>query len=234
MYYYRLPTAADRLELSKRLAAEAAAFARRGGGQCGLTAAAFVGALEAEQRLYLDHMHLEPGIARNDALRENVFVVVTCVFNRMPVFVVGKPGTSKTLTLQIVASNLLGRRSADAFWRAHPAVYIFPYQCSPLSTSGAIETQFAKACAYQAQQPPGEVVTVLLLDEVGLAEHSPDMPLKVLHEVLVDPPVAIVGLSNWALDPAKMNRAVLLRRPDPARKARRERNVPSPSRTFPL
>ena len=95
-------------------------------------------------------------------------------------------------------------------------MYIFPYQCSPLSTSGAIETQFAKACAYQAQQPPGEVVTVLLLDEVGLAEHSPDMPLKVLHEVLTDPPIAIVGLSNWALDPAKMNRAVCIRRTEPS------------------
>jgi len=26
---------------------------------------------------------------------------------------------------------------------------------------------------------------VLLLDEIGLAEHSPDMPLKVLHAILV-------------------------------------------------
>eukprot|EP01052_Picozoa_sp_SAG31_P009056 SAG31_NODE_468_length_15250_cov_5.304138_10_plen_399_part_00 len=57
---------------------------------------------------------------------------------------------------------------------------------------------------------------VLLLDEVGLAEHSPDMPLKVLHGILVDPPVAIVGLSNWVLDPAKMNRAVCLQRPEPS------------------
>ena len=39
--------------------------------------------------------------------------------------------------------------------------------------------------------------------------------MKVLHEVLVDSPVAIVGISNWALDPAKMNRAVCLRRPEP-------------------
>lgn len=41
------------------------------------------------------------------------------------------------------------------------------------------------------------------------------MPLKVLHTILVDPPIAIVGLSNWVLDPAKMNRAVCLQRPDP-------------------
>jgi E3 ubiquitin-protein ligase RNF213 len=50
---------------------------------------------------------------------------------------------------------------------------------------------------------------------VGLAENSPDMPLKVLHYMLVDPPIAIVGLSNWALDSSKMNRAICLQRPEP-------------------
>ena len=52
---------------------------------------------------------------------------------------------------------------------------------------------------------------------MGLAEHSPDMPLKVLHGILVDPPIAVVGLSNWMLDPAKMNRAICLQRPEPSR-----------------
>lgn len=33
--------------------------------------------------------------------------------------------------------------------------------------------------------------------------------------MLVDPPIAIVGISNWVLDPAKMNRACILQRPDP-------------------
>ncbi len=32
--------------------------------------------------------------------------------------------------------------------------------------------------------------------------------------MLVDPPIAIVGLSNWALDSSKMNRAVCLQRPE--------------------
>ena len=42
------------------------------------------------------------------------------------------------------------------------------------------------------------------------------MPLKVLHGILAEPgPVAVVGLSNWRLDPAKMNRSVCLARPDP-------------------
>jgi hypothetical protein len=62
---------------------------------------------------------------------------------------------------------------------------------------------------------------VVLLDEVGLAEISKYNPLKVLHGLL-EPAypkesldVAVVGISNWALDSAKMNRAIHLSRPEP-------------------
>ena len=49
----------------------------------------------------------------------------------------------------------------------------------------------------------------------GPSRGPSSLPSQVLHGMLVDPPVAIVGLSNWTLDAAKMNRAVLLRRPEP-------------------
>lgn len=94
-------------------------------------------------------------------------------------------------------SNLQGPQSPDAFFRAFPAVHVFAYQCSPLSTSAAIRGQFDMARRFAAHQNSAEHATVLLLDEVGLAELSPDLPLKVLHSLLVDPPVAIIGLSNW-------------------------------------
>jgi hypothetical protein len=83
-----------------------------------------------------------------------------------------------------------------------------------MSDSHSISHQFKMAVRFQ--EHASNSITVLLLDEVGLAEHSPDMPLKVLHGMLVDPPIAIVGLSNWVLDPAKMNRAVLVQRPEPS------------------
>lgn len=126
----------------------------------------------------------------------------------------GRPGTSKTLAIQIIASNLLGKQSPHALWRNFPAVYIFQYQCSPLSTSASILFQYEAAKSYQ--QHSQDVITVLLLDEVGLAENSPDLPLKVLHYMLVEPEIAIVGLSNWALDSSKMNRAACLQRPEPS------------------
>ena len=37
-------------------------------------------------------MELPEGIAPNTALLENAFVVLVCILNKIPVFVVGKPG----------------------------------------------------------------------------------------------------------------------------------------------
>lgn len=42
-------------------------------------------ALHAEHTLYCDNMLIEPGIARNKALRENLFVVVVSLINKIPV-----------------------------------------------------------------------------------------------------------------------------------------------------
>ena len=54
---------------------------------------------------------------------------------------------------------------------------------------------------------------VVILDEIGLAEKAENNPLKVLHRMLEPPKVAFIGLSNWSLDAAKMNRAVHASRP---------------------
>lgn len=167
------------------------------------------------QRRFCDNVIVEDGIAMNQSLAENLFVVIICILNRIPCFVVGKPGSSKTLTLQVIASNLQGQRSRHAFWRRFPAIYIFQYQCSPMSHGSSIQHQFEMAKRYQRHAQ--DVLTVLLLDEVGLAELSPDMPLKVLHAMLVEPPISIVGLSNWTLDAAKMNRAICVQRPEPGK-----------------
>ena len=147
------------------------------------------------------------------ALVENIYAVTVCILNTLPIFVVGKPGTSKTLTLSIIGSNLQGPQSPNKFWRRFPGIHIFPYQCSQMSTALGILQQFNMAVRYQTHA--GGEKSVLLLDEVGLAEQSPDLPLKVLHGMLTDPPIAVVGLSNWTLDAAKMNRAICLERNEP-------------------
>ena len=67
------------------------------------------------QSMFLRQMKLGPNIASNAALRENVFMMVVCVELRIPLFLVGKPGSSKSLAKSIVADSMQGRTSHSTF-----------------------------------------------------------------------------------------------------------------------
>ena len=53
------------------------------------------------------------------------------------------------------------------------------YQCSPLSTPESIINTFKQCAAVQEERDLDSFVGVVVLDEVGLAEDSKLMPLKV-------------------------------------------------------
>ena len=56
----------------------------------------------------LNCMQLHANIARNAALRENVFMMVVCIELRIPLFLVGKPGSSKSLAKSIISDSMHG------------------------------------------------------------------------------------------------------------------------------
>ncbi len=63
---------------------------------------------------------------------------------------------------------------------------MFSYQCSQLSTPDSVIEVFKSAERFQANQDIKQYVSVVVLDEVGLAEDSPSLPLKALHPLLED------------------------------------------------
>ncbi|CAG2207753.1 RNF213 [Mytilus edulis] len=160
-----------------------------------------------EEDEILNRMDLPNGIAKNRALQENVFVVLVCILNKIPIFLVGKPGCSKSLSIQLIRSNLRGRDSKDELFQNMPQLFCVSFQGSESSTSDGIIKVFEKAENYQKLNDK-DVISVVILDEIGLAEVSRFNPLKVLHGLLEPgsrqtPNVAVVGISNWALDAAK-------------------------------
>ncbi|XP_060586935.1 E3 ubiquitin-protein ligase rnf213-beta-like, partial [Ruditapes philippinarum] len=172
-----------------------------------------------EQKDFIFRMELPEGTACNSALMENVFVIIVCIYNRLPIFVVGKPGCSKSLAMQLIRSNLRGKDSKDPFFKTLQQLYCVSFQGSESSTSDGILKVFKKALNYQSSNSADCVLSVVILDEIGLAEVSRFNPLKVLHNLLepdgeLRPHVAVVGLSNWSLDASKMNRAIHLSRTD--------------------
>ena len=65
------------------------------------------------QEVLLDNMHLGDNIAKNAALRENVFMMAICVELRIPLFLVGKPGSSKSLAKSIISESMRGKDSRN-------------------------------------------------------------------------------------------------------------------------
>ncbi|CAG8534868.1 35142_t:CDS:10, partial [Gigaspora margarita] len=181
----------------------------------------FLKIIRDEQEDYINRMVCPPNTAKNEALLENVLVMTVCILTRIPVFIIGAPGSSKSLAIRLVGQNLRGSDSNDEYFRKLPQVYLIPHQGSSSSTSEGILKVFQKAQNFQeTSSSEFPVISVVLLDEVGLAETSPFNPLKVLHSLLEPsykssrPGVSVIGISNWRLDNSKSSRALLVQRFD--------------------
>ena len=74
------------------------------------------------QKAVLNELKLGDNIARNTALSENVFMMVVCIELRIPLFVVGKPGSSKSLAKTVVTDNMLGDASRSALFKTFKQV----------------------------------------------------------------------------------------------------------------
>ena len=70
----------------------------------------------------LKELELGHNIARNTALCENVFMMVVCIELRIPLFVVGKPGSSKSLAKTVVADNMEGYASRSDLFKTFKQV----------------------------------------------------------------------------------------------------------------
>jgi hypothetical protein len=193
---------------------------------------------DQEVNYYLDSMEIPEGIARNESLKENIFVLLVSICNGIPVIISGKPGCSKTLSVNLIQDNMNGKNSKSEFLRMLPRVYFKCYQGSLSSTSEEIEKVFESAykknrevlnrfdgkkvedqsslikiderkslvearatSSYQEE----DVKIIVFFDELGLAEISPNNPLKVLHGLLepdvndLEKHVGFIGISNWRL-----------------------------------
>ncbi|XP_030005629.1 E3 ubiquitin-protein ligase rnf213-alpha-like [Sphaeramia orbicularis] len=177
------------------------------------------------QDLFLSGVPIADTIARNNALKENVFMMVLCIELRIPLFLVGKPGSSKSLSKTLVADAMQGQAAHSDLYKRLKQIHLVSFQCSPHSTPEGIINTFKQCGRFQEGKNLKEYTSVVVLDEIGLAEDSPKMPLKTLHPLLEegciddDPQphkkVGFIGISNWALDPAKMNRGIFVSRGDP-------------------
>lgn len=143
--------------------------------------------LDEEYRLVVDRVRklgkLPRDIALNSPLKENLFAIFVSVFSRTPLFICGKPGSSKSVSVQIIKKSFDGQvlgGKKDFLDGLKPLRFEY-YQGSDQSTDKGVEKVFLKALFHQKRAKKQSVV---FIDEIGLAELSPNNPLKVLHKFL--------------------------------------------------
>ena len=176
----------------------------------------------AEQDYWLDAIDVADNIAKIRALRENIYAALICSLTRTPIFILGKPGCSKSLTVSLLISALTDPYAEQLLHLASFSVQ--PYQGSRQSTSSSLLQVFERALARQKKlrtlNRKTRPLALVLLDEVGLAEQSPHNPLKVLHSRLeprkAQDAVSVIAISNWELDRSKLSRGLLLACPPPS------------------
>lgn len=189
--------------------------------------------------VFLNEIKLPDAIAKNQALKENIFMILICIELKIPLFIIGKPGSSKSLAKTLIAHKMQGPdRLNSTVLSTFKEAHLITFQCSPLSTSDMILKTFRLCAKYQNEREKDldRYTSVVVLDEIGLAEASPSMPLKTLHPLLEDGVyfedeveqapkvddlrdwhrVGFIGISNWVLDPAKMNRGIFVNRNSPS------------------
>ena len=160
-----------------------------------------------------DSLNLDGGIAKNRALLDNLFTLFVCLNNNIPIFICGKAGCSKSLSFSLLFQAMKGEYSKSELFKKYPSLYVTSYQGSLTSSSEEIKTIFNRAKKVLSKQKKSNKknLSVILFDELGLAEISPNNPLKVIHSELDDKnEVGFVGISNWTLDASKMNRGIHL------------------------
>ena len=182
----------------------------------------FSRAFDDELKWFIDQVELPTGIARTQALMENLFATIVCTGTHTPLIIVGAPGSSKTLSFNLTIANLKGQESKVKNFRLTEIFHSLDphfYQCSRRTTSNEIDTVFSRAINRQRSHSRFSlpIYCVVFMDEAGLPEESHES-LKVLHYHLDQQEVSFVAITNHMLDAAKSNRAVCLFRPEASEK----------------
>ena len=139
----------------------------------------------------------------------HLYVLDLAVACRLPCFIIGMPGTSKSYAVELLKKKY-GKKLSLCI-----------YMSSRSSSPDGIKSQYYDAAYLEIEnQDDKEFHSMVFIDEMGNANINPSRPLKFLHSILdggielnqegYTQKIATAGVSNYAMDFANMNRGILV------------------------
>ena len=98
-----------------------------------------------EETFLLEQIDLDQGIAKNQLLKENVFLLFLAVVTTIPLIIVGKPGTGKSLSSKLINNSMRGEYSKNEFFKQYPQVIQIYFQGSKSNIPEDVDKLFNKA-----------------------------------------------------------------------------------------
>ena len=74
------------------------------------------------RKVLIDLIELDKGIGKNNLLKENLFLLFLSVVTTIPLIIIGKPGTGKSLSAQLIYKSMKGKYSKNKFFRKYPQI----------------------------------------------------------------------------------------------------------------
>ena len=98
--------------------------------------------LKIEEEYLLNKIKLEEGIGKNNLLRENIFLLFVSIITKIPLIIIGKPGTGKSLSAKLMKNSMEGKYSIEKFFQYLPEVIQTYFQGSESTNPEDVENLF--------------------------------------------------------------------------------------------
>jgi len=99
--------------------------------------------LRIEEDFLLDQINPDTGIGRNQLLKENSFLLFVSIVTQIPLIIIGKPGTGKSLSAQLIYNSMRGKYSKpNSFFLKYPQINQIYFQGSESTSPEDVEELF--------------------------------------------------------------------------------------------
>ena len=177
--------------------------------------------IKIEFDFLINQLELNKDIAKNNCLKENLFFSFISIITNIPLIMIGKPGTSKSLSIQLIANSMRGKYSKNPFFYEFPKIIQTYYQGSKETNLEDVKNLFEiamdKIKYYKNDKELS--ISLVIFDELGLAYKTERKILNILNSKLEleskrNYKISFIGISNYSLQLPRKFRGITLSVPD--------------------